>query len=739
MNVKVSVVFPVYNVEEYLGECLDSILNQTLKDIEVICVDDGSTDSSLEILREYEKKDSRVTVLEQENLGAGAARNKGLAIAKGKYLSFLDADDFFVPGMLEAAYDRCEKTKAEICVYQVMRYHTVSQKTWLDKGSFRREFIPKKKVFSYQDMPDYILNSFQNWAWNKLIRRDLVIENNIKFQEIFRTNDFLFVALCMTLAKRITALEQPLVYYRVGMKNNCQATNGKYPLEFLKAFRAVKEELIKRNIFYKIERSYVNKVLAGCIYNLESIKDPIAKRTLYYELKDHAFEELGITGKEIDYFYDYTKKDYRIYQQISSREFEDFFFDDLTDYERTIILGEKYLKGEKKDMAKVSIIVPTFNVEEYLVECMESIVRQTLKDIEIICINDGSTDGSLEILQRYASIDDRIIIVDKPNEGYGVGMNIGLDRASGEYIGIVEPDDFVPLNMYEDLYLIAKDKDLDFIKADFYRFGTKRDKSRELTYNRLSGRIENYNVVFNPSMQPEALNYVMNTWSGIYKREFIEKYHIRHHETPGASFQDNGFWIQTFVYATRAMIIDKPYYMNRRDNPNSSVKNLEKVYCMNEEYKYIKEMLSEDKELWDRFKYWYSYKKYNNYIFTLNRIAMQFKKGYVKAIRKEFMEAIELGEVDKSIFPQKKLEDLELLIADPRTFFELKCVKSNSDKQLKEIKSSKSYKLARGISYFPRKVRETGVDRVPRRIKEEGLSYIPRKTKEKLSNLYKKR
>ena len=100
-------------------------------------------------------------------------------------------------------------------------------------------------------------------------------------------------------------------------------------------------------------------------------------------------------------------------------------------------------------MPKVSIIIPTYNVEDYLRECMESVVRQTLHDIEIICINDGSTDGSLKILQEYAQKDSRIVLVDKMNEGYGVGMNIGLDKATGEYVGIVEPDDFVPLSMYE--------------------------------------------------------------------------------------------------------------------------------------------------------------------------------------------------------------------------------------------------------------------------------------------------
>ena len=120
-------------------------------------------------------------------------------------------------------------------------------------------------------------------------------------------------------------------------------------------------------------------------------------------------------------------------------------------------------------MPKVSVIVPTYNVEMYLDQCMESLQRQTLKDIEIVCVNDGSKDSSLEIMKRNAANDPRIVIIDKENGGYGKAMNVGLDRATGEDIGILEPDDYVPLNMYEDLYQAAKEHDLDFVKADFYR------------------------------------------------------------------------------------------------------------------------------------------------------------------------------------------------------------------------------------------------------------------------------
>jgi len=114
--IKVSVIVPVYNCENYLSEMLDSILNQSMKEIEVICVDDGSTDGSAQILKEYADKDARVTVLTQENAGAGIARNAGIKIAQGKYLSILDSDDWFEPDMLEKAYQKCEQDRADLCV-----------------------------------------------------------------------------------------------------------------------------------------------------------------------------------------------------------------------------------------------------------------------------------------------------------------------------------------------------------------------------------------------------------------------------------------------------------------------------------------------------------------------------------------------------------------------------------------------------------------------------------------------
>ena len=364
-------------------------------------------------------------------------------------------------------------------------------------------------------------------------------------------------------------------------------------------------------------------------------------------------------------------------------------------------------------MAKVSIIVPAYNVEPYLVECMESITKQTLSDIEIICINDGSTDGTLKILKSYAEKDPRIVLIDKENGGYGIGMNIGLSVATGEYIGIVEPDDFVPVNMFGDLYEIAKANDLDFVKADFYRFERASNCDMFLTYNHLDRKNQYYNQVFDPSHTPEAIRFIMNTWSGIYRKAFLDEYHIRHNETPGASFQDNGFWFQTFAFAKRGMVIDKPYYMNRRDNPNSSVKNVQKIYCINAEYDHIRDVLMQYPETWERFKTYYTLKRFHNSVATLRRISNEFKKDYVERFSKEMKRAKQMGEMDEELFTAAERDNLHLLINQPLVYYKLKALPMNNGpstfnnnfKQVKaeldQIKRSKSYRVGKAIMYIP--------------------------------------
>ena len=243
-----------------------------------------------------------------------------------------------------------------------------------------------------------------------------------------------------------------------------------------------------------------------------------------------------------------------------------------------------------KKQPKVSILVPCYNVEKYLPQCLDSIVGQTLRDIEIIVINDGSKDSTLDIIKSYAARDDRIKVIDKENEGYGKSMNRGLDAATGEYVGIVESDDWVDTDMFENLVKIADENNVDVVKSNFYRYTTTGGE-KNVKYNSLPDW--NTNCVINPHEKTAIFFSSPAIWSAIYKRDFLVKNNIRFLESPGASFQDTGFNFKVFACAKRAWLTPHAWLHYRCDNENSSVKSTGKIFCVCDEYDEIERFFRE--------------------------------------------------------------------------------------------------------------------------------------------------
>lgn len=282
-------------------------------------------------------------------------------------------------------------------------------------------------------------------------------------------------------------------------------------------------------------------------------------------------------------------------------------------------------------MPKVSVIVPVYNVEKYLKECLDSILGQTLADMEIICVDDGSTDCSGKILDEYAAQDGRVRVIHRENAGYGAAMNVGLDAARGEYIGIVESDDCILPDMYHTLYEEAASGSLDMVKSDaYYWLGSAGYKKRiyykhlEPFYNRVLSDVER-NVFF---------DFIMNIWTGIYKREFLSRYQIRFHESPGASYQDNGFWLQTVCYCQSAKWLSQAFYLYRQDNEAASVKSRNKMSAMTREYEYIEELLRGRGDI-NFLPYCYYYRLFRHRG-TFYRIADEYKREFCEQIRKDY-------------------------------------------------------------------------------------------------------
>lgn len=220
---------------------------------------------------------------------------------------------------------------------------------------------------------------------------------------------------------------------------------------------------------------------------------------------------------------------------------------------------------------KISVIVPVYNVENYLAQCLNSIMNQTLEEIEILCINDGSTDSSPKILEEYQKKDKRIIVVNKANAGYGAACNTGLRLARGEYISIIEPDDFIDKNMYEDMYKLASKNDTDVVKSSFYEYKDSETDNKESIVK--INWSEQYNMpdsVFEVSDCTQLLYFHPSIWSCIYKKEFLNKNDIKFVEAKGAGWVDNPFQVQTLCLAKRILYTDNAYYYYRLTNPTSS-------------------------------------------------------------------------------------------------------------------------------------------------------------------------
>ena len=309
----VSVIIPVYNVEKYLRQCLDSVTGQTLENIEIICVDDGSDDSSPRILEEYAAKDSRIKVLTQKNAGAGAARNKGLAAAKGRYLSFLDSDDFFEADMLECAYEKITQDAADFVVFQSDQYYTDDDKYKEMPWTLRVKEIPPYTPFSHRQMTDNIFKVFVGWAWDKLYDREFVIKNNLLFQEQRTSNDMLFVFSAVFLAKRITVVKKVLAHQRRDAKDSLSKTRENSWFCFHDALIALKERIIAEGLFKELEKDFVNYTVHSSLWNINTLAEP-TRTKLIKKMKDEWEEEFGIKGRKTGYFYN--KKEYLKYRSI---------------------------------------------------------------------------------------------------------------------------------------------------------------------------------------------------------------------------------------------------------------------------------------------------------------------------------------------------------------------------------------------------------------------------------------
>ncbi len=318
-------------------------------------------------------------------------------------------------------------------------------------------------------------------------------------------------------------------------------------------------------------------------------------------------------------------------------------------------------------MPLVSVLVPVYNVARYLPECLDSLINQTLKDVEIICINDGSTDESFDILQQYASQDSRIRVIDKDNTGYGHTMNVGLQNAKGDYISIVESDDWASSKMLKILHGYAVKYNTDIVKTNYYN--NYYIDGKIVLAERLKALPKR--TLINSTNCTGLLHLADTIWSCLYRRSFLLEHGIQFHETPGASFQDISFSLQCWLWAERVYLSDEAFIHYRRDNPSSSMHNPDKVFCVFDEYEWLEEKF---RDFWSNhaeLEQFFVATKQGDYLNHYYRVAPQFQYAFLLRFSEELEKDLGKGRLQETGFKLMpgKWEQIQRILKDRKDFF----------------------------------------------------------------------
>lgn len=517
--VKISVLMPVFNDEEYLCESIDSILKQTLKDIEIICVNDGSTDNSLEILNEYSKKHDFVKVFTKENEGSGIARNFALTKATGQFIAFLDSDDIFInENALELMYESAIRNDALMVSANLLGINV--------KG----ELVVNKNLERFSEegiiTPDEygIPYSF----YKNIFEREFLIKHDIIFPDLLRGQDPVFLAEIFALVDKIPTVPVDLYGFR-------------YPKT---------GSLLKINTYRK-KYDYIKH-----FKETFDILDDAGFSVMRKNYEEKLFEFINA------YHNRYTK------------EIKDIVYDVFKDDEEIL--------SSVKDMfinPKVSVVVAIHNASEFLNESISSVLKQSLKEIELLCVDAGCEDNSLGILQDFYQRDSRVRIINQENADFGTAGNRAIDEACGDYIYFFGSGDYIARNTLKVFYNNAVENDSDLVVSKIAGI----IDGDELDYSNPGFDLENVfrdadfsNFTFDYN---DVKEYVLNSsfapFNRLYKKEFMDRFDDLRFRTDIA-FEDIEFHVKSMLSASRMSFVAKFYYRYR---PSSNPDVDSSKYC----------------------------------------------------------------------------------------------------------------------------------------------------------------
>ena len=510
----ISIIVPIYNTDCYLRQCLDSIINQSYKNFEVLLVNDGSVDDSAMICKEFAEKDSRIRYFEKENGGVSSARNLGLKNVKGNYITFVDSDDWIEENYLEVLYNALKENEVDVAIsthkdfnmddnLYYLPFYSEEQLHTLDIGKVSRdEFLELFPELSS-------LNHDFNCAVSKLFKADVV--KNLLFDESINYGEDLdfFFNLYLNVSS-IYYVNQPTYIYRqhqTSASNNCLESHA---ISEIRIYEKILKKIMEIGI---LNHSYIEKF----------------KIILYFRLSQLPDSQV--------------LKSYESFISVMS---------DSVMYSQSLI----------------SIIVPIYNVENYLRMCLDSIEHQTYSNIEVLLINDGSPDSSGEICQEYVARDSRFYYFEKENGGLSDARNYGVARAKGKFLTFIDSDDWVEATYIEDMYQAALKNDSEIVISNYAQFDVKEnhylihvwDDYYEETYEgeELINKL--------PLLEPRDYSFV-TSWGILFSRSLFDNIRF----PKGKLTEDSRTNYKLFAKSSRSTYIHKSLYIYRIGREGSIV------------------------------------------------------------------------------------------------------------------------------------------------------------------------
>lgn len=419
-NELISIIVPIYNKEDYLPQCLDSIINQSYTNFEVLLVNDGSTDSSGIICQEYAERDSRFRYIEKENGGVSSARNLGLERSEGAYITFIDSDDWVEFNYLEVLYNALRENNADVAISSYKSYYLDGKFYLRVYSSQEEEFLrigKRNRDVFLEEFPKLgKLNHDFHCIASKLFKRELL--ESQKFDESINYGEdlYFFFNLYLKMQSIVYVKEATYIYRQHG-------TN--ITLNFTESL-ALQEIQIHEQILKSAESQGI-----ATFYYLEKLKYLVSLRIEQFPYSDAI----------------------KNYETIVSE------FENRITYPQPLI----------------SLIVPIYNVANYLGLCLDSITKQTYSNIEILLINYGSSDGSKEICREFVNRDRRFHYFERENGDLSDARNVGIIHSQGEFISFIDSDDWIDPTYVEDLYKAALLNDSEVVVSNYKEFHNEQN------------------------------------------------------------------------------------------------------------------------------------------------------------------------------------------------------------------------------------------------------------------------